>query len=160
MFSLDLVFMSVKLQVSDCFLPRDTFTCCTFTHILYINTSSNMLDTPQALHIHTHTKQSCANKCGPTDSYTQAGKLFYKWHVVDVYIHIYIQGETNLSHTHYSCQRLTFTAPLPVQMICCDLSIVPLEIGEVEEVWRCLLLPCLPARQRLICCKSLSSTQP
>lgn len=112
MFSLDLVFMSVKLQVSDCLLPRDTFTCCTFTHTYKhkFKRAENMQDTAQALRIHTHTKHSCANKCGPTGSYTQAGKHFYKWHVVDVYIHIYIQGKTNISHTLYSCQRLTFTA--------------------------------------------------
>ncbi len=89
MFSLDLVFMSVKLQVSASCPEIHSHAVLSHT---YINT--------QALHIHTHTKHSCSNKCGPTGSYTQEGKHFYKWHVVDVYTHIYIFRGRQTSHTH------------------------------------------------------------
>lgn len=34
----------------------------------------------------------------------------------------------------------------PIQMKSSDLSIVPLEVGEIEEIWRRFLLPRLPER--------------
>lgn len=55
--------------------------------------------TPQALYIHTHTKHSCANKRGPTGSYTQAGSILISsmWCMYP-YTHIFRGRQT--SHTH------------------------------------------------------------
>lgn len=65
MFSVDLLFMSIKLQVSDCLLPWDTLTYCTFTctykhkfkhaeHYTFTRTQNILVQINAAPQFHTH----------------------------------------------------------------------------------------------------------
>lgn len=112
MFSLDLMFMRIKLQVSDCLLPRGMLTYCTFTHTYKhkFKRAENLQDTTSVIvHSHAHKTFLCKQMWPHRFIYTSRQRI-YMWHVVLVCIHIYIQGKTNISHTLYSCQRLTFMA--------------------------------------------------
>lgn len=58
----------------------------------------------------------------------------------------YISGWISVGLFFLAC--VTKQAGLPVEMKCCNLGIVPLKVGEVEEVWGGLLLSVLPGENK------------
>lgn len=115
MFSLDLVFMRVKLQVSDCLLPRDMLTYCTFTHTYKhkFKRAENMQDTTSVI-VHSHAHKTFLRKQILPHRFIYTNRQhIYKWHVVHVCIHMYLGQDKHLTHTLFMPEADIYGA-LPV----------------------------------------------